>query len=574
MNIKIKRRPQRRANSPTGLLLIAPGLVLLVVVFIASMESLLEYSFQQYVPNGNNIEGTLYSWKAFLGDPASWRVVRETLVVAALVTAILAVTGYATAYALHSMRSALWRNVGLFIVFSTLLFSGIASVYAWQLLLGRVGLINSVLGLLRLGPYDILYQRTAVVIALVHTLLPVMVFPILNNLRQLDGALAEVADDLGASHWRTFRKVTLPLSAPGLLAGCQLVFAISVSAFAAPTLLGGGRVQVLSNSVYTLVGVSDFPSASVTALVLLVIALLTVGVFSLVQGRFGEADQGGTTATPHQPRGVRGLGVWLAAVYAFQLVTVLIVIISSFSTVSYGQWPPPGFSNRWYVNLFQQDGVLNALQSSLVVAVSVTILSVVIGIMTAVALSRHQLPFKSLLNSAIFSPVVVPKIAFGFGAFMLAYRLGLPPDRGALVLTHLVACVPFVVVVVSAALSRTDRTVEDAAVDLGANRLEAFLRVTLPLILPSVVVGGLFAFLVSFNELDLSLFLLSSDQKTLPVWMFNYLNNYQDPTPAALSTLMGTVSVVLVLAAIPLLVRKRGVAVSPVPPFNNSGDPA
>ncbi|MFC7620208.1 ABC transporter permease subunit [Microlunatus sp. GCM10028923] len=544
-----------------GLSLTLPSLILLVVVFLASMETIGEFSFHEFVPNGDNIVGSLHSWRNFLTDPATWRVVGETLAVATTVTLVLAVVGYLTAYALFSIRRTVGRNLGLFIVFSSLMFSGIASVYAWQLLLGRAGMINSALGVLGLGPFDLLYSRIAVVIALVHTLLPIMVFPIFNTLGQIDGALTEVADDLGASRWRTFSRVTLPLSAPGLLAGCQLVFAISISAFAAPALLGGGRVQVLSTTVYSLVNVSNFPVASVASLVLLIVALLSVGVFGLIQRRLPRSDSGGVTATPPKPAGVRLLGGWLGLVYVFQLITAFIVIVSSFSSVSYGQWPPPGFSLRWYTNLAEQDGVLAATASSLIVAAAVTVLAVVIGIMAAVGLTRHRLPAGPLINAAILSPTVVPKVAFGFAVFMLVYRLGLEPGRVALVLTHLVACIPFVVVIVSAGLLRADRTVEDAAVDLGAHRVRAFLSTTLPQIRPSVAVGALFAFLVSFNELDLSLFLLNADTKTLPVWMFNYLNNYQDPTPAALSTIMGLTSVVVALVAVPFVVRRgRGTA--------------
>ncbi len=534
-----------------------PSLILLLCVFVSSMETIGEFSFHEFVPNGDNIVGSLHSWNTFLADPATWRVVGETLVVATLVTVVLAVVGYLTAYALFSIRRVVSRNVGLFIVFSSLMFSGIASVYAWQLLLGRAGMINSALGLIGLGPVDLLYTRIAVVIALVHTLLPIMVFPIFNTLGQIDGALTEVADDLGASRWRTFSRITFPLSAPGLLAGCQLVFAISISAFAAPALLGGGRVQVLSTTVYSLVNVSNFPVASVASLVLLIVALASVGIFGLIQRRLPKSDSGGVTVTPAQPRGVRLLGGWLGLIYVFQLITAFIVIVSSFSAVAYGQWPPPGFSLRWYANLVAQDGVLAATASSLTVAVLVTVLAVTIGILAAVGLTRHRLPAGQLINAAILSPTVVPKIAFGFAVFMLIYRLGLEPGRGALVLTHLVACIPFVVVVVSAGLLRADQTIEDAAVDLGAHRLRAFWSTTMPQIRPSVAVGALFAFLVSFNELDLSLFLLNSDTRTLPVWMFGYLNNYQDPTPAALSTIMGLTSVAVALIAVPFVVRRR-----------------
>ncbi|MFF7154307.1 ABC transporter permease subunit [Streptomyces sp. NPDC008139] len=543
----------------TALLLLAPSIVLLLAVFAFAMESLVEYSLQKYQPGGVNTTNTLATWTKVLTSSYYWSVIWQTVLVGLLVTAITAVVGYLTALALHHTKRTGWRNAGYAVVFSSLVFSGIASVYAWQLLLGQEGFLNSALGLFGIGPVHLLYERSAVVIALVHTLLPLMVLPISSTFRQIDGTLADAADDFGASRWRTFRSITLPLSAPGLIAGCQLTFALTISSFTAPSLLGGGRVATLSTSIYSLVGTTDYPGASVCALVLLILALVSTGAFVLLQRRFAEADQGGVTISPSPPRGIRGLGVWMAVLYAFQLVPAAIVVISSLSSVSYGVWPPPGFSTRWYTNLYHQDGVMDAFVGSLWIGALVAVLAVLLGSAGAVALVRYRFRGSGVVQSALFSPVVVPKIAFGFAVFMLLARAGLPSGRWAVVLAHTVATVPFVIVLLSAALTRADRTLDYAAIDLGASPLRAFLRTTLPQIAPALLISGVFAFLVSFNEIDLSIFLLTSDQQTLPVWMYGYLNNYQDPTPAALSTIMTALSVLVVgLGALLLRVVQRG----------------
>ncbi|MGW5354218.1 ABC transporter permease [Streptomyces sp. NPDC004031] len=555
----ISRIADRLRRRRTALLLLAPSMVLLVAVFAFAMESLVEYSLQQYKDGAVDTSSSLATWTKVLGSSYYWSVIWQTVLIGLLVTAVTAVVGYLTALALHHVKRTVWRNAGFAVVFSSLVFSGIASVYAWQLLLGQEGFLNSALGLVGIGPVHLLYERTAVVIALVHTLLPLMVLPISSTFRQIDGTLAEAADDFGASRWRTFRTITLPLSAPGLIAGCQLTFALTISSFTAPSLLGGGRVAMLSTTIYALVGSTDFPAASVCALLLLVLALLSTGLFVVIQRRFAEADQGGVTVSPSPPRGVRGLGVWLVALYAFQLLPAAIVVISSLSSVSYGQWPPPGFSTRWYTNLFHQDGVAHAFVSSLWIGVVVGVLAVLLGSAGAVALVRYRFRGSGAVQSALFSPAVVPKIAFGFAVFMLLARLGLTSGRWAVILAHTAATVPFVIVLLSAALVRADRTLDYAAIDLGARPFTAFLRSTLPQIAPAMLIGGVFAFLVSFNELDLSIFLLSTDQQTLPVWMYGYLNNYQDPTPAALATLMTALSVVVVgLGALALrLVQRR-----------------
>jgi putative spermidine/putrescine transport system permease protein len=544
--------PRRRR---TGLLLVGPSVVVLLAVFVTAMESMVEYSFQVERPDGSSVIGTLASWGKFLGDGYYWKTVWQTILIGLLTTAITAVVGYLTALALYHMRRKGWRNAGLGVVFSSFIFSGIVSVYAWQLLLGRSGFLNSILGAVHLGPLSLLYERTAVVLALVHNLLPLMVLPILSSLYQIDGSLGEAANDLGASRWRTFTRVSLPMSAPGLIAGCQLTFALTISSFTAPSLLGGGRVATLSTTIYSFVQTSDYPMASVAGLVLLVLALVAAGLFVLLQKRFADADRGGTTFTPTVPRGIRALGGWMALVYAFELIPACIVVISSFSSVSYGKWPPPGFSLRWYSNLFSQKEAWPAFLGSIEIAVAVAVLAVALGLAAAVGLVRFRFRGGGSVQSALMSPLVVPKIAFGFAAFMLLYRVDVGGGRLAVVAAHTVASVPFVIALATAALLRADRTLDEAAIDLGAAPMTAFVKSTLPQIMPAVLVSAVVCFLASFNEVDLSIFLLSGDQQTLPVWMFNYLNNYQDPTPAALSTLMSLLSLLVVAVVGVVLMR-------------------
>src|ERR1700733_13811816 len=215
----------RSSRRRTGLLLVAPSVVLLLAVFVTSLETMVEYSFQVERSNGANVIGTLETWRSFLGNGYYWSIIRQTVLLGLITTAATAVVGYLTAYALFHIKRRGWRNIGLGVVFSPFIFSGIASVYAWQLLLSQSGFLNSMLGHLGIGPVNFLYERTGVVLALVQALLPLMVLPILSSLNQIDGTLGEAASDLGAPRWRTFVRVILPLSAPGLIAGCQLTFA-------------------------------------------------------------------------------------------------------------------------------------------------------------------------------------------------------------------------------------------------------------------------------------------------------------------------------------------------------------
>ncbi|MCG5220050.1 ABC transporter permease subunit [Streptosporangium sp. KLBMP 9127] len=548
----------RFARHRTAYLLAAPAIVVLAVVFVGAMLTLLEYSFHQYVPGGGDVGGTIATWRSFLTSGYHWNIVWETVQLGVITTVAAVLVGYPTAYALHRVRRSGWRYVGMFVIFAPLLTSVVARTYGWELVLGDSGALNGLLGAFGLGPVEILYQRTSVVIALVHILLPFMVFPITSALGQVDPALGEAAGDLGAGAWRRFRMVTLPLTAPGLIAGAQLVFALSISSFATPSLLGGGRVAVLATDIYDNVNNVDWPLAAVSSYALLILAAVALALFGWTQRRMGRAEQGGVTAGAATPPGAGGWGVWLAAVYVFVLLPLVIVVINSFSSVSFGTWPPPGLSTKWYANLFQQPGLGAAAVLSLEVAICATAVSMVIGTAAATALVRHRPPGRRVLETLTLSPTVVPKVAFGFAGFIYLHRLGLFGGIGGLIATHVVIILPFVVIVVTAALMRADVTLEAAAKDLGAAPLRAFRLATLPQIRPALVAAALFAFVVSFDEIDMTVFLLAPDQNTLPVWMFVYMQKYQDPTLAALSTLL--IAAALVIAGlVALLLARSGV---------------
>lgn len=540
----------------TGYLLAAPTCVLLLAVFVGGMLTLLEYSFHRTLPDGSDVGGTVATWAEFLTTGYRWQVVGQTVELGLVVTAVTAFVGWPTAYALHRIRSGTLRYVGLFVVFAPLLTSVIARTYGWELILGDSGLVNTLLAALGLGQVPLLYTQTSVVIALVHILLPFMVFPVLSSLRQLDPALGDAAGDLGAGAFTRFRRVSLPLTLPGVIAGSQLVFALSISSFATPALLGGGRVRVLATSVYDDVNNVDWAMAAVTSYTLLAIAVVALAVFSAMQRRIRRSS-GGVTASASTHRAGPGWTVWLVVVFVFVLAPLVVIVVNSFSSVAYGAWPPPGWSTRWYANLLAQDGLGAAAVLSLQVAVAATILATALGTATALALVRHRAPGSRLMESFSLSPTVVPKVAFGFAGFIFLHRIGLFGGVAGLVLTHVVITLPFVVIVMTAALVRADATLDEAAADLGARPLRAFLLATLPQVRSAVVAAALFAFIISFDEVDMTVFLLTPDQTTVPVWMFTYMQKYQDPTLAALSAIL-IAAAVLGAAVVAALLARSG----------------
>jgi len=228
----------------------------------------------------------------------------------------------------------------------------------------------------------------------------------------------------------------------------------------------------------------------------------------------------------------------------FALLPIAIVVVDSFNSSSFGQWPPPGFSTRWYSNLFDNGGFGGPAVRSVELAVAATAASLAVGTLAALALARYRLHVRRPLQGFLAAPLIVPKVAIGFAAFILFLKLGWYGSFGSLLLTHTLITLPFVVTLATAGLARIDRTVEEAATDLGATPLQVLWRATLPQMRGALAAAAAFSLIISFDELDASIFVVGQRSNTLPTAMYIYMQKYQDPTLAALSTVLIAASLV------------------------------
>jgi putative spermidine/putrescine transport system permease protein len=249
-----------------------------------------------------------------------------------------------------------------------------------------------------------------------------------------------------------------------------------------------------------------------------------------------------------------------AAVLAFLALPLLVVLPISFSAAKYLTFPPPGWSAQWYDRYFGSREWMNATWRSVEVAILTTAAATAVGTAAALALRR---PFrgKSLVHLVIVAPMVVPAIITAIAVYGLYARLRLVGTLHGLVLAHTVLALPFVVVVVGATLRGFDETLELAAQNLGANRWQTFRRVTLPLIRPGIISGALLAFITSFDEVVVAIFVSGARAPTLPKQMWDGIRTEIDPTVAAVSTLLIGVTTVVVGAI--ALVRRRAAEESP-----------
>jgi putative spermidine/putrescine transport system permease protein len=223
----------------------------------------------------------------FLTDRFNMAVLGQTLWLGLLATAMALLIGYPLAYVYMVAPAAVQRVLMLAIVLP-LLTSAVVRTFAWVVILGRQGIVNSMLAAIGLidAPVRLLYTPSAVVVALAQIQLPLMVLPVITALGNIDPNLRHASHALGAGRWRTFIEVTLPLSAPGLLAGCLLVYAGSVSAFVTQTLVGGGQLMLMPQYMYQqAIQANNYPFAAAVAMILLAAVLAIVIVVSVVSRR-------------------------------------------------------------------------------------------------------------------------------------------------------------------------------------------------------------------------------------------------------------------------------------------------
>lgn len=248
-----------------------------------------------------------------------------------------------------------------------------------------------------------------------------------------------------------------------------------------------------------------------------------------------------------------GLYVFCAAVFFYLILPILIVVPMSFSASRFLQFPPPGLSLRWYARYLGDAEWIGATLRSLLVAGLVTAICTVLGTMAALGLVRGTFRGKQLVNSLIVSPMIVPVIIVAIALYFFyapfkAWGMPLIGTVPGLVIAHSLLALPLVVINVSATLKGFDRNLELASQSLGAGPLVTFRRITLPLIRPGIVSGALFAFITSFDELVIAIFISGSTARTLPVKMWEGIRLEIDPTIAAVSTLLIGLSVALLLA--------------------------
>lgn len=249
-------------------------------------------------------------------------------------------------------------------------------------------------------------------------------------------------------------------------------------------------------------------------------------------------------------------------IFFFLIAPIVIMVPLSFNVQPYFTYTtemltlnPDGYSLRWYQDLFSSSSWMNSIKNSLIIGVASTILATTLGTLAALGLSRAEMPAKGLIMGALISPMIVPLIISAAGMFFFYSSVGLAGTYLGVILAHAALGTPFVVITVTATLVGFDNSLVRASASLGANPARTFFKIQMPLILPGVISGGLFAFITSFDEIVIVLFVAGVEQRTIPREMWSGIREQISPTILAVATILVAFSIAL-LTTVELLRRR------------------
>jgi putative spermidine/putrescine transport system permease protein len=534
--------------------------------------------------------------------PVYARTLGITLEISAWTTLFSLLGGYPVAYLLAT-ASPRTRDILTVLVLMPFWTSFLVRTFAWMILLGRNGAVNKLLVSLGItdAPLSLIFNFTGTMIGMVHAMMPLAVMAMLSVMLRLEQTLVSAARTLGARAGSAFWQIFFRMSVPGVASAGLLVFISALGFFITPALLGGRQQTMISQVIISIIQeVLNWRFASALAVLLLAASALVfllydrlLGLSNLSGGagsdsgavrppgmlaRFGAkvggrviaalgwlSDRGGQLwemLVPVRPdrrqRSVaRGMLVVSGAlIIAFLCVPSFFVIPVSFTAGDFIEFPPKGFSLRWYELYLGAPDWIAATVRSFIVALLTGSVATVLGTAAAFVLVRQRITGRGIILAVILAPLVLPRIIIAVGLFYLYARIGLVGTIVGLVIGHTVLAVPYVIITVMAVLKTYDERLDHAAWSLGASKWRTLLHITLPQIRGGILAGFLFAFITSFDELTISLFVTGGSTSTLPRRMWNDLLLQVNPTLAAVSTVVLLFVTIFIIAA--ELLRRQG----------------
>ncbi|MDQ0470002.1 ABC transporter permease subunit [Labrys wisconsinensis] len=562
--------------------LLLPVFILLLLAFALPLLAIVPEAF------GGDAVGRFLR---IFGSPVYRTVIWTTVRISLEATAITLVVSFPLAWLLSRATGAKGLLLGL-LVLVPFLTSVLVRTFAWLAILGQRGLVNATL--LSLGlisePLPLLFSEPAVVLALVHSSIPMMVFALVSVLRRIDGRILLAAHTLGASPLRAWLGILVPLAIRGIQSGVTIVFLFTMASFIAPAFLGNQRQQMLAQVIQSEIETgADWAFAAALGITLALTATILVVALSSVARYLSRWQRPGSlrpalpqqgservdkallrrpvaqsTQRLHVPAVLRfGARLvepaYLGVISVFILLPLVVLIPVSFSAADVLIFPPPGYSTRWFETILGSQEWIAAALTSLRIGAATCVATLVIATLTVLGFGRH-VRFQGAAEALVLSPLTVPSVVFALGAYLTFARVGLVDTETGIIIAHTVLIVPVVYLVASATYSSIDPWLSRAAASLGANPWRIFRTVTFPLLLPGLAIGALLAMLLSFDESVASIFLSNLSVKTLPRKLWEGIRFNTSPESAAVSVMLLGVTCVVVLAGMAFVLGRRKTA--------------
>lgn len=553
---------------------IYPVVIFLAVFFLVPIGTLLGLS-------ALDSDGSITSehYVRLLSNAVYLKVLFVTLKIAAWTTLITLLGAYPIAYLIATLPASK-RNSLIIWVLMPMWTSFLVRAFSWMVLLGRKGVLNELLlslGILEM-PARLIYNFTGVMVGTVHAMLPLCVMVMLPVMQGIDQNLVKAASTLGARKGQAFWQVYFPLSMPGITASGLLIFITTLGFFITPALLGGADdAMIVQLIIFQINQMLDWSFAGAIALLFLITTLV---IFYFYDQLFGLSSLTGSSGNQKKSL-INSMGkhvgnfmlkvlsavctllgrlynmafplcghkaqkehsrtvLWVCSllVLLFLCLPVLFLIPVSFTEDGFMAWPPKGFSLQWYESVLYSEEWLMAITRSFIIAICAASLGMLIGVPAAFFLSRQRFSGKSALLAFILAPIIIPNIVIAVALFYLFSKLDLVGTMTGMVIGHTVLTIPYIVITVMSILKTYDVRLDQAAWTLGANKRRTLLHITLPIIKAGLIASFMFAFIISFDELTIALFVTGGEFTTLPKLMWDGALLKVSPALAAIASLL------------------------------------
>lgn len=530
------------------------GASTLFVLFAFLLYPILKTLLLSFIPAGESLaiaNLTLAGFQDLFDSPTFRDALGHTITVALATTFISTLLALPAAYALARVRMAN-RNLILALSVIPVIAPPFIGAYSWIILLGRNGIVTRCLESWFGLELPSIYGPTGIILALSLHYFPYVFLFVQGALMAADPALEESAYLMGASRWHVLRTITFPLVLPTILSGALIVLVKALGNFGVPAILGGDYYVLPTLIYYQIHGMFDINAGSAIALVNVLITLIAIVIVARIMRKRRYISVTGTTRRlpPHTGSGVRMLAhIYLWGLLALALLPQLVVVFTSFAERWGASLLPTAYGISNYVRMF--DGLIQPIQNSLILSAGATLLCVLFGTLAAYAAVQRRFAGRWALDLTIMLPFVLPGIVTGV-AFLTTFNSGplvLTGTATILILAYFVRRIAYIFRSVSAAFGQLDPSIEEASTMCGSPWTRTMRKVTIPLVAPGILAGGILVFSTLITEMSVTIIIYSAQWKTISIAIFEQLVDDEVFTASAIGSVAIGLTLVLVFVA-------------------------